>query len=399
MPERWPNQPATTTAEEGSRSQVPSQVPNAASIRREEQATESTYIPESTYEIFQQIFSVDRLSTSTGLHSRTDSDSILTEETGALLRLYQNGIGEWMDVFDHSHTYKNDVVMYSLSSPLLMHAVCALPAKQMSLVDNKFLWEPVSSRFYGKSLSLLIKELTEQSTDSQLVLAATIMLGSYELLTQPGIDYQRHLYGAHTLILSRNIREDGTLFEKASFWIYARQDVALALVNERPTLTPPAKWPAITADAAPVEEWFGKRILWLLARVIEAKFTAKIEKWSRAELGKFESLVSEIDLSWAALPSHVRGVHMKHTFFEEEGLSRVWFHVPSACKPKRIVLRPSVANTISGCVSILPYGQDPSLRMFPGEAFRRFLTRRTGREDDGLNSSSCSCDRVDLLVF
>jgi hypothetical protein len=69
----------------------------------------------------------------------------------------------------------------------------------------------------SKSLSLLINELTEQSTDREILLAATILLGSYELLAQPGIDYQRHLYGAHSLISTRNMEEEGTAFEKASF--------------------------------------------------------------------------------------------------------------------------------------------------------------------------------------
>lgn len=237
-----------------------------------------------------------------------------------------------MDIFDRSHTYQNEVVQYSLSSPLLMHAVCALSAKQMSRIQNQFLWEPVSSRFYGESLILLINELTEQSTDRELLLAATILLGSYELLAQPGIDYQRHLYGARTLIFSHNLGEEGTSFEKASFWIYARQDVALALVNERPTLTPPAKWPKPPEDSASVEDRFGKTIIWLLARVIEAKFTPGSGEWSGAELESFQGLVSEIDLYWAGLPSHVRGVVMKQTHSEDDGLARVWFCVPSACE-------------------------------------------------------------------
>ncbi|PYI01028.1 hypothetical protein BO78DRAFT_437005 [Aspergillus sclerotiicarbonarius CBS 121057] len=325
--ERWPNPPATAAADDESSSQATA----ATRPNPQDQAPQDALVPESTYEVFQQVFSVDQPSTSSDLRSTIASDDILTEETAGLLRIYQKGIGIWMDISDRSHTYQNEVVRHSLSSPLLMHAVCALSAKQMSLIQNKFLWEPVSSRFYGKSLSLLIKELTEQSTNHELLLAATILLGSYELLAQPGIDYQRHLYGANTLILSRNIGEEGTLFEQASFWIYARQDVALALVNERPTLTPPTKWPVLPTNATtPVEDHFGKKIVWLLARVIEVRFTTPSDQWSRAELREFESLVSDIDLSWAGLPSHVRGIHMNHALFKDEGLSRIWFCVPSA---------------------------------------------------------------------
>ncbi|KAJ5086879.1 hypothetical protein NUU61_008186 [Penicillium alfredii] len=264
--------------------------------RSQETTISDTHIPESTYEIFQRVFDVDQPSTSFDIHSNVASHDILTEETASLLRFYQNGIGVWMDIFDSPHTYQNEVVRYSLSSPLLMHAVCALAPKQMSLIQNKFLWEPASSRFYGESLSLLIKELTEQSTNRDFLLAASILPGSYELLAQPGIDYQRHLNGAHTLILCCNIGEQGSFFVQASFWIYARQDVALALANERPTLTPAAKWPAPCENSTLIEDYVGNKIVWLLERVIEAKFTLTNDDWTVNELGSFESLVSETDL-------------------------------------------------------------------------------------------------------
>ncbi|BCS21085.1 Zn(II)2Cys6 transcription factor [Aspergillus puulaauensis] len=331
VPERWGNTPEPTRAGEESQ---PATRGTAPSSQRQTTPEGDPHIPESTYEIFQHVFSVDNdhLPTS-DLRSTITSDNILTEEKAGLLRFYQEGIGVWMDIFDHSHTYQNDIVRYSLSSPLLMHAVCALSANQMSLIQNKYLWGPVSSRFYGQSLSLLINELTKQSSraDGELLLAATILLGSYELLAQPGIDYQRHLYGAQTLIFSRNIGQQGTSLEKASFWIFARQDVALALVNERPTLVPPVKWPVPPeSPPAAVEDAFGMRILWLLARVVEVKFGSPNGGVSNIQRERVESLVAEIDLAWAGLPSHVRGVPMKQSHSEDEGLTRVWFCVPSA---------------------------------------------------------------------
>ncbi|KAL4885755.1 hypothetical protein BJY04DRAFT_213957 [Aspergillus karnatakaensis] len=289
--------------------------------------------PESTYEVFQQAFGVGQPTAPSSLPSEPAPEEILTQETVDLLKLYQKGIGIWMDIFDRSHTYQNEVVRHSLSSPLLMHAICALSAKQMSLTQAKFLWEPIASRFYGESLRLLIKELGNPETDRELLLAATILLGSYELLEQPGIDYQRHLYGANTLIETRDIAHQGTPLNCTSYWIYARQDVALALVNERSTLIAPSKWPAYPPyGSVPVEDYFGKRILWLLARVIEVRFSASCSKnqCSTADVRAFERLVSEIDSSWAALPSNVRGVYLNHAPVKDEGLSNVWFCIPSA---------------------------------------------------------------------
>lgn len=235
-----------------------------------------------------------------------------------------------MDIFDHTRTYQNEVVRCSLSSPLLMHAICALSAKQMSLIQNKFLWEPLASKFYGESLRLLIKELANHGTDRELLLAATIILGSYELLAEPGVDYQKHLYGARTLIQSFKIRPKESRLQQASFWIYARQDVALALVNERPTLTSPDQWPPLPKHASSVEEMLGNQVLQLLAKIIELKFSQNGDPWSGERLEALKHLLSEIDSLWANIPHHVRGVPMRNVVDESEGLLSIWFCDPAA---------------------------------------------------------------------
>lgn len=257
-------------------------------------------------------------------------DEILTEETAGLLKVYQNGIGVWMDIFDHTRTYQNELVRCSLSSPLLMHSICAMSAKQMSLTQNKFLWEPVASRFYGESLGLLIKELTDPSTDRELLLAVTILLGSYELLAEPGTNYQKHIYGASTVIQSFKTGERESRLEQASFWVYARQDVALALVNERPTLTPPDKWPPPPKYADSIDETFGYKILQLLAKVIQIKFAQRGCASPNTKHEELQQLLSDIESLWGNLPSHVRGTRIKTVFDDGEGLPTIWFCDPTA---------------------------------------------------------------------
>lgn len=296
--------------------------------RNEERIEQSNHVPESTYDVFQQVHFTIQSPTSHELESSSIHDDILTEKTSELLKVYQNGIGTWMDIFDHTSTYQSEVVRCSLSSPLLMHAICAMSAKQMSLTQNKFLWEPIASSFYGESLSLLIKELTDPSTDRGLLLAATILLGSYELLAEPGADYQRHIYGACTLIQSFKTGERESRLEQAGFWIYARQDVALALVNERPTLTPPGNWPPPPKHADSIDEVFGNKILHLLARIIQIKFTQT--ESPHAEREGLQPLLSEAESLWVNLPSHVRGVRIKTAVDDHDGLSRIWFCNPAA---------------------------------------------------------------------
>lgn len=288
------------------------------------------HVPESTYDVFQQAQLIIQSPASLQLESSITCDDILTEETAALLKIYHNGIGTWMDIFDHTRTYQSEIVRCSLSSPLLMHAICAMSAKQMSLTENKFLWEPVASRFYGESLGLLIKELTNPGTDRGLLLAATILLGSYELLAEPGTDYQKHIYGACTVIQSFKPGEKELRLEQASFWVYARQDVALALVNERPTLTPPDEWPPIPQHANSIDTKFGHNILQLLGRVIQIKFAQGDRASSNTKYQDLEVLSSEIESLWKNLPLHVRGTRVKNDFVDCEGLSTIWFCDPAA---------------------------------------------------------------------
>ncbi|KAJ5114817.1 hypothetical protein NUU61_000576 [Penicillium alfredii] len=291
---------------------------------------DASQVPESTYDVFQHAHFVIQSPARGDRDSPHPCPDILNEETAGLLRIYQRGIGIWMDIFDHTRTYQNEVVRCSLSSPLLMHAICAMSAKQMSLIENKFLWEPVASRFYGGSLSLLIKELADPGTDRELLLAATIILGSYELLAEPGVDYQKHLYGARTLIQSFKIGAKESRFEQASFWIYARQDVALALVNECPTLILPDQWPPLPKHADSSEEIFGNTVLQLLAKVIGLKFSRKDGLWSGERLEAVRQLLSEIESLWSRIPHHIRGIRMRNVVDESEGISRIWFCDPAA---------------------------------------------------------------------
>lgn len=229
--------------------------------------------PESTYDVFQQAQFTSQHNSRTSPNGPDPVEVTITEEIRRLLEIYQTGIGTWMDILDHSCIYQRQVLRYALSSSLLLHAICALSAKQMSLIGDSFLWEPASTRYYAKSLGLLIEELKKQQSSREVVIAATILLCSYELLACPGADYQKHQYGARSLFQTHNIASTGTKLEKASFWIYARQDVSMALVHECATLISPQEWPTISEYEGLEEDVLGNQILWILAKLVQFKFS------------------------------------------------------------------------------------------------------------------------------
>jgi hypothetical protein len=235
-----------------------------------------------------------------------------------------------MDVLDQSSAYQYQVLRWATSSPLLLHAICALSAKQMSLIDNDFLWDPVSANHYGHSLGLLIEELTSPKHDRGIVLSATILLCSFELLALPGMDYERHLYGARTLIEARDIPTDGSNLEHASFWVFARHDVSLALVCGRPTLIAPSEWPAVPQSKELNEDDNAKQILWLLAKVIAFKFSHVTSDCSEPHVSGIQSLILDIDNWWDTIPSHTRGIFTRGLLDHE--VAQIWFSSPSAGK-------------------------------------------------------------------
>ncbi|XPS95359.1 hypothetical protein M3J09_004650 [Ascochyta lentis] len=198
----------------------------------------------------------------------------------------------------------------------------------MSLVNSQFLWNPISSHHYGESLALFIKELTLQKPDGGVMLSATILLCSFELLALPGMDYERHLYGARTLINARDIAANGSSLEHASFWVYARHDVSLALVHERLTLISPSKWPVVPECEVTQEDSFARRVLWLLARIVDVRFAHRDTSGSDARISELQGLLSEIDIWWENAPAHTHGIIT--TDIRNHGLGQVWFCVPSA---------------------------------------------------------------------
>jgi hypothetical protein len=207
---------------------------------------------------------------------------------------------------------------------VLLHSICSLAAKQMSLISDPSIWEGRSSHQYGKSLALLITELADQQSSREVILAATIFLCSYELLGVTSIDYQRHLYGVRTLVRAHDILSNGSYVEHASFWIYARQDVAFAVANERPTVMPSQEWPSSPPTENPDDGSHARHVLWLLARLLEIRFgdsNAKTPLWEVA---------AELDNWWDRLPQVCRGIKTGGDSNVHDELSDVFFHVPSA---------------------------------------------------------------------
>ncbi|PVH75722.1 hypothetical protein DL98DRAFT_657920 [Cadophora sp. DSE1049] len=242
-----------------------------------------------------------------------------------LLHNYQRGIGAWMDLFDHGLNYQREVVRRAYSSQLIMQALCALSSKQLSMVTPGEVWHAAAGRYYGESLRLLISALVDATSSQQDALLATILLSSYELLASPGLDHRRHVLGAVTLIKKHDFTARSKSLERASFWVYARLDIALALINECPTMLGPEEWNVSWAEQEMEEDGLANQMLWILAKVIAFTFREG-QVLPEADLSFRSELLVEMNTWFEALPPSVKGVSYGPP--SRDGFVKHWFAVP-----------------------------------------------------------------------
>ncbi|KAI5464249.1 hypothetical protein BGZ63DRAFT_148699 [Mariannaea sp. PMI_226] len=284
-------------------------------------ALAGTAQPETTYDALQLAQTAPRFEGPSQSSQAGTQVLRLGKQTADLVQRYQNGIGTWLDVLDHQVNYTRHVVRIAFCSRLVLYSICALTAKQLSLASiesERPDWEAIAARYYGESLGLLINHLNQPDNSHEIELTAAIALCSYELLDHPGVDYKRHLDGARSLIQSRKPSKTWTELEKASFWVFARQDVAMALVNESPTLILPDEWRPLLPTKLIEEDALGNKVLWLLAQIIELRFGSSASTVNESEWCRIQDLRRDLDQWFTSLPPTYHGIPISGT--EESGL-------------------------------------------------------------------------------
>ncbi|GMF67744.1 unnamed protein product [Aspergillus oryzae] len=252
------------------------------------------------------------------------AESMITPEIVHLLRVYEKSIATWMDVFDSELTYQRRLLCMAPSSPLILNAICALAARQLSLVGSSLTRKPVSEHYYGQAVHLMARLLDAYPSEMELAIVGTILLSSYELLAFPGLDYQRHLKGAHTIVDSLHAHNSASCLTRASFWIYARYEVAEALNRNSPTLHDPGSWPKFDLSRAePAEDSFCNDVVRLTAETVCIVFGKTSRSRTKRRKRDLSTLQGELR-NWL----HICPEQWKGAEYTEDGNVRYWFPRP-----------------------------------------------------------------------
>ncbi|KAI0401971.1 hypothetical protein F4802DRAFT_391674 [Xylaria palmicola] len=245
-------------------------------------------------------------------------------ETAHLLTTFCSGLATWMDIFDFNLSYQRDVCRRALQSRLVLHCICAFVAKHLSLFPAGEVWQPIASCHYGEALQQLITALNlsgpEKYSDE---LVASMLLGSYEVLSASRGPHYSHYQGSLDLIRSRNINAASTGLNRATFFIYVRHDIAIALARGKPLQLNPTAWAMPPLPSASVSEHeMGNHLLWITGRTINLIYGDDTTRSPR------QSLIYMIDEWYSRTTETLRG--FPYGDEDEDGLQKLFFAIPAA---------------------------------------------------------------------
>jgi hypothetical protein len=145
------------------------------------------------------------------------------------------------------------------------------------------------------------------------------------MLEGRSLEHQRHLHGAAALVRMHRIDATGTGIDLASFWIYARHEVTVALQNETCCQVSPDEWNCVWRENEVDEDTLGNQMVWLAARVIDIIFSPTSAPPVR---GGLQEIQREAVEWFDNLPLSFRGVEYGQP--DELGFTKTYFAVPAA---------------------------------------------------------------------
>lgn len=184
-----------------------------------------------------------------------------------------------LDVCDVSRTFQTIVPDLAIQHPILLNALLAFSARHLSRISD---YDPeAADGYHQKSVELLIPGLEYNLQEGRVgadetLLIATIFLRLYEQMNSSvyGIDFKQHLSGSAAIVNAQAHRELvqasgvtgnflSTLHE-ASFWSFLRQDIDMALANQKQPKVELSLC-RITWDSDASDTTWAKWMIWIVA--------------------------------------------------------------------------------------------------------------------------------------
>lgn len=201
-------------------------------------------------------------------------DPMISAEDAFYMERYCYILGSWFDVFDSAKHFSRVVPHLSLTHPVLRLSVLAWAAKQYYLT-NLTRSVDTSLAYYDRALRMLTASINDVSTSSPpAVFASCLLLAISELMGDSYQDWQLHLEGTYSLVLTHGWHGRSVGLGGACFWIYARMDVLSSLSTAECSRLSTELWMPVDdeihiyglLDSPTLEDWSNQTVF-LLAEI------------------------------------------------------------------------------------------------------------------------------------
>ncbi|KIW15105.1 hypothetical protein PV08_07892 [Exophiala spinifera] len=216
----------------------------------------------------------------------------LTYREAELVHHFSQHLGRWLDCTDASRQFTLKIPRLVKTYPILLYAVVSYAATHVKDAET-------AESAHEKCVELLIPLLSSEHIAYDDVLLCTIVvLRVFEQLNVmvTGSDHERHLAGCTALLKASQGREidlSAPTLRQAAFWVYARQCLYNACVNQQPpnidtglVLLPKPAFGSPDHELRSETAW-ANHVTWICATIIHFCFSnsfpepgARLEKWN-----------------------------------------------------------------------------------------------------------------------
>ncbi|KAI9034824.1 uncharacterized protein KD926_005338 [Aspergillus affinis] len=155
-------------------------------------------------------------------------------EHAALFRFFKERWAPGLDSQDADRHFTLEVQQRAQRAPVLLNAILAVASLHQSRLSGSSI--VIAEQYHEACVKLILGMLYHADGPiDELLLATTVILRVYEQMNGSFNDDECHLLGASALA-SAQAATNGHLW-KAAFWIYLRQDIYMAILDQRPIKT------------------------------------------------------------------------------------------------------------------------------------------------------------------
>lgn len=264
-------------------------------------------------------------------------------------------IAPWHDLFDEDKHFSRRVSAMARESRVLMSATLAYAAKKLRRTGYQSGGADLT--YYNESILLLISALNE-GKEGDFSIATVVVLCGLEIMDASCDNWQKHLNGILSMLSKTKMLSFSSL-RRAAFWIFAREDTLLSIIQKKPTHLDPNLWD-LTGDGLRDDIQANKmlRILALTSNYVAGKPDPEVQRHLFSYLEEFREQLPRkceaIVTIAGEIPKDLYSTMIQSSMFQMYHLAYILLYGPQDARAERHAI---------GIIAIANSGLDPTAKV------------------------------------